>query len=1173
MSIRKVVDGNEAVALVAHRLSEVVAIYPITPATPMAESIDAWAAADKPNLWGDIPKIIEMQSEAGAAGAAHGSLLAGSLTETFTSSQGLMLMLPDMYKIAGELLPFVVHVAARSLATHALSIFGDHSDVYASRTTGFAMLASASPQEAHDMAAVSFAASLESKIPFLHFFDGFRTSHEIDVIDSLSDEDLKALIDEEWIYDFRRRALSPEHPTIRGTAQNPDVFFQAREAATPYYTATPEIVEGAFTKLFAKTGRQYRLFDYVGAPDAERVIIAMGSSVGAIEGTVNALNKQGEKVGLVKVHLYRPFSPEALSQVLPESVQSIAVLDRTKDAAAVGEPLYEDVVSALLEKGRLPKTIIGGRYGLSSKEFNPAMVKAVFDELNKEFPKRHFTVGINDDLSHSSLEWNSGWSIEPDDVTRCLFYGVGADGTVGANKNSAKIIAEETDLFAQGYFVYDSKKSGSTTVSHLRFGPRPINSTYLIKDASFIACHQFSLLSRLDVLEHAAPGAVFLLNSPYGKETWDHLPLQIQKKIKELKLRLFVVDAGKVAREAGLAGRVNTVLQTCFFALADVIPQEQAISAIKRAIKRTYTKKGPEIVSRNNAAVDLSLSGLEEIKPGELTATTAPSSYAEAPSGLQLLLAGRGDELPTSAFSPDGTFETGTSHFEKRSLANEIPSWDEEICISCGKCTLVCPHAAIRMKAFKPELLDDAPEGFKSREWKGRDLPGYVHTIAISPVDCTGCTLCFNVCPVVSKQDPDHKALNMIPKEQDLERTQKEWDFAKALPEIDRSLISTSTIKGSQLLEPLFEFSGACSGCGETPYVKLLSQLFGDRLIVANATGCSSIYGGNLPTTPWTKNAQGQGPAWANSLFEDNAEFGYGIRMASDMQQKQASDLLAKIDLPRGHEELRRDILANLEQFSEEDILLQRGRVQALRELLYLNKDPKVKSLRELLDSLIRRSVWLVGGDGWAYDIGFGGLDHVLASGQNINVLVLDTEVYSNTGGQASKSTPKGATAKFAAGGKATKKKDLGMMIADYGNVYVAQIALNADNNQAIKALNEAENYPGSSLVIAYATCISHGLDLSLSLPRQKEAVDSGYWPLYRYDPRLESPLQLDSRAPKTSVSEFMAKEGRFAALGRSNPKLAQSFAAEAEADVLERRHWYEHLAAYQKSSVTDPPR
>jgi pyruvate-ferredoxin/flavodoxin oxidoreductase len=1171
---RLVVDGNEAAARVAHKLAEVVAIYPITPASPMGELADAWSAGGGRNLWGQVPEIVEMQSEAGAAGAVHGALQGGALATTFTASQGLLLMLPEMFKIAGELQPCVFHVAARALAGHALSIFGDHSDVYAARPTGFAILAGGSVQEAQDMAALAFMTSLESRVPFLHFFDGFRTSHEINVIDALSDDDLRALVDEKLVAAVKRRALSPDHPTLRGSAQNPDVFFQGREAAAPFYAAVPRLLEEAMLRFAHRTGRSYGPFEYVGDPRAERIVVAMGSATATLEAAIQRLNAEGERLGLVKVHLYRPFSSRHLAAVLPFSTRGIAVLDRAKDSAAVGEPLYEDVVAALHEEGRLPRTVIGGRYGLGSKEFTPAMARAVFDELavarehdvehvhrNGDVrPRRHFTVGIDDDVSGTSLTYDPAWVVPRGGVS-CLFYGLGSDGTVGANKNSAKILAEEAGRFVQAYFVYDSKKSGAVTVSHLRFGEKPIEAPYLIEQADFVACHQFQLLDRVDVLELARPGATFLLSSPYGSDSWRRLPRSVQEQILGKQLRLYVVDAKRVARDAGLAGRVNTVLQTCFFALSGVLPVDEAIAAIKHAIEKTYGRKGEEMVRRNFAAVDAALVALEEIEPGRLNGSGAPDLHGDAPPVLRALLTGHGDELPVSAFDPGGVFPTGTARYERRTLADELPVWDPSICIDCAKCTLVCPHSAIRMKVCEPGLLAEAPAGFKSKAWRGKDLPGKQLAIAVSPLDCTGCKLCVTACPAFSKTEEGHRSLEMLPAEASRAQAQVDWEFFRSLPELDRSLVDPASIKGSQLLEPLFEFSGACSGCGETPYLKLLTQLVGDRLLVANATGCSSIYGGNLPTTPWAQDRDGRGPAWANSLFEDNAEFGLGIRLSLDQQRREALSLLEKLDLPARLKEGLRE-----PQPDEEAVARARALVTELKSLLVGRQDAASRRLALLADALVEKSVWLVGGDGWAYDIGFGGLDHVLATGRNVKVLVLDTEVYSNTGGQASKATPRGAVAKFAAAGKRTRKKDLGLIAMGYGDVYVAQIALGGDNAQAVRALWEAEQYPGPALVIAYSHCIEHGIEMEHGMLHQKDAVDTGYWPLYRYDPRQAKPLRLDSKR-KRPVSEFLVEENRFASLQRSRPETAEELDELEQEDVDVRWGRLELMLAAQEAS------
>ncbi len=1167
MGGREIIDGNEGAAWVAYRASEVIAIYPITPATPMGELADAWASQGVPNAWGAVPQVVEMQSEGGAAGAVHGALQAGSLATTFTSSQGLLLMLPNMFKIAGELTPAVIHVAARTVATHALSIFGDHSDVMAARTTGFALLCSSSVQEAHDLALVAHAATLRARVPFLHCFDGFRTSHELSTVERLSEDDVRALLDEELVRAHRARALSPDDPVLRGSAQNPDVFFQAREAVNPFYAAVPGIVQEEMARLAARTGRPYRLFDYAGHPEAERVLVLMGSGAGAAEEAVERLCREGERVGLVKVRLYRPFDAAAFVASLPASVSGIAVLDRTKEPAALAEPLFQDVVTALFERAAEPPRVIGGRYGLSSKELTPAMAAAALAELALDEPRRRFTVGINDDVGGLSLGDDRSFTTEPEEVRQAVFYGLGADGTVGANRNSIRIIAEATGLHAQAYFVLDSKKAGSTTVSHLRFGPEPIRSTYLVQRADFVACHQFGFLDRIDVLELAGEGATFLLNAPYGAaEVWEHLPLEVQEQIVEKGLRLFVVDASRVAREAGLGKRVNTVLQTCFFALAEVMPRDAAIAAIKDAIRATYGKRGEAVLDRNFAAVDRALEGLAEVEiPAAVSATRSrPEPVATgAPAFVRdvtaAIIAGRGDELPVSALPVDGTFPTGTAQYEKRSIAPEIPIWDPSICIDCAKCTLVCPHAAIRMKVFDPAALDGAPDGFLSKEWKARDLPGMLMTIQVAPEDCTGCGICVETCPAHSKEEVRHKSINLEAKGDHLDVERERYEFFLGIPEIDRSLVAPAPVKGSQMLQPLFENSGACEGCGETPYLKLLTQLFGDRMVVANATGCSSIYGGNLPTTPWARNGDGRGPAWSNSLFEDDAEFGLGMRLALDQQEASARVLVAEVapDLAPA--------LLEADQTTEAGIATQRARVEELESRCRELGTPEALRLLAVAGALVRKTVWIVGGDGWAYDIGFGGLDHVLASGRNVNVLVLDTEVYSNTGGQASKATPRAAVAKFAAGGKRTRKKDLGMIASAYGDVYVAQIAMGADNPQTVKALAEADAYDGPSLVIAYSHCIAHGIEMKKGMEQHKLAVDTGYWPLYRYDPRHaqagEHPFKLDSRAPKLPVSEFMSREARFAMLQRARPDEAAELGALAQHDVDERWHVYEQLA------------
>ena len=1169
-------DANEAVASVAHRLSEVIAIYPITPSSPMGEFADEWSASGRRNLWGAVPQVTEMQSEAGAAGAVHGALQAGALSTTFTASQGLLLMIPNMYKIAGELTPFAMHVAARTLATHALSIFGDHSDVMACRQTGFAMLAASSVQEAQDLAAVAHAASLSSRVPFLHFFDGFRTSHEVAKIVPLSDDELRAMVDERLVAEHRRRALSPDHPFIRGTAQNPDTFFQASEAANRFHDAVPALVERAMDVLAERTGRRYRLFDYAGHPAAERVVVAMGSGAETAAETARHLEALGEKVGAVTVHLYRPFSIEGLAAALPATVRSIAVLDRTKEPGSVGEPLFLDVQGALVEARERGLTaaeprLIGGRYGLSSKEFTPAMVKAVFDELGKETPKRRFTVGIVDDVTHLSLPYDPEFEIEPAEVTRAVFYGLGADGTVGANKNTIKIIGEDTDNHAQGFFVYDSKKSGAATVSHLRFGPRPIRSPYLIRRASFVACHQFEFIKRADVLDVLEPGGEFLLNAPYGPdEVWDHLPREVQETILEKRPLFYVIDANKVAREAGLGGRTNTILQACFFAITNVIPQENAIERIKHAIEKTYARKGSEILKRNFAAVDAALSNLFLVEiPSAVTGLPRPPTVpAEAPEFVRritaVLMEGKGDALPVSAFPPDGTWPLGTASFEKRNIGAEIPVWDPVLCIQCNKCVLICPHAVIRAKVFDPALLETAPSTFKSVDFRAADYAGMKYTLQVAPEDCTGCSLCVSFCPAKDKSDPRRKAIEMT-RQAPLRDAEKEnFEYFLGLPEPDRSRLRVLDVKGSQFAQPLFEFSGACAGCGETPYVKLLTQLFGDRTLIANATGCSSIYGGNLPTTPYAANASGRGPAWSNSLFEDNAEFGLGMRLALDSLSQQARDLLRAL-APEVGEELAGAILAA--GGAPAEIEPQRVRIAALKERLAAIGSAEARRLAEIADALVRKSVWIVGGDGWAYDIGFGGLDHVLASGRDVNILVLDTEVYSNTGGQQSKATPFGAVAKFASAGKRSPKKDLGMIAMSTGAAYVASVAMGARDHQTLKAFLEAESYPGPSLIIAYSHCIAHGYDMAYGADQQKLAVESGVWPLFRFDPRRaeagEAPLSIDSPAPKASVADYLKNENRFRAVERTGADAWKKMVLEAERISKRREALYRHLAAF----------
>ena len=1167
-------DGNEAAAYVAHKLNEVIAIYPITPSSPMGEWSDQWSAEGKQNIWGTVPTVVEMQSEGGAAGALHGALQAGCLATTFTSSQGLLLMIPNMYKIAGELTPAVIHVAARSLAAQALSIFGDHQDVMAVRQTGWAMLASNSVQEVMDNALIAQAASLEGRVPFLHFFDGFRTSHEVNKIEQLTEDDLRAMVDDELIAKHRNRALSPDHPFIRGTAQNPDVYFQAREAANPYYLAVPSIVQNTMDKFANLTGRQYHLFDYVGSPEAEHVIVLMGSGSQTVEEAIDALNAEGCKYGVLKVRLYRPFAVEHFVHALPNSVKAIAVLDRAKEPGSIGEPLYTDVVAALQEGWsdlRPRPKVIGGRYGLASKEFTPAMVKGVFDELCNSTPKNHFTIGINDDITHTSLDFDSLFSTENKESVRALFYGLGADGTVGANKNSIKIIGEETDQYAQGYFVYDSKKSGSVTISHLRFGPHPIRSSYLITEANFIACHQFGFLERMNVLKYAQPEATFLLNSPYGPdEVWNHLPRTIQDEIIEKKLRFYVIDAYSVASETGMGSRINTAMQTCFFAISDVLPCDEAISAIKKAIKKTYGKRGDAVVERNFAAVDQTLDRLFEVKiPNEISSgfesdfivpTTAPRFAKEV---LFPIISGNGDSLPTSKLPVDGTYPSGTAKLEKRNITLEIPEWDKDLCIQCGKCVLVCPHAVIRAKLYDAGLLEKAPDSFLSAPARWKGLGAMKYSLQVAPEDCTGCGLCVEVCPAKSKTAGDHKAINMVAQPPIREREVKNWDFFLSLPSPARDHLSLSQVKDVQLLEPLFEFSGACSGCGETPYIKLLSQLFGDRTIIANATGCSSIYGGNLPTTPYTINKDGRGIAWSNSLFEDNAEFGLGIRLAQDKQNEFGRELVGRLVGLIG-DDLASSLL-HADQSTEQGINEQRIRVISLKEKLESVPIPDARSLLAVADSLVKRDVWIVGGDGWAYDIGFGGLDHVLASGHNVKMLVLDSEVYSNTGGQMSKSTPRAAVAKFAAGGKPTAKKDLALAAVNYGNVYVARVAMGASDMQTLKAFLEAEAYDGPALIIAYAHCIAHGIEMVHGLEQQKLAVYSGHWPLFRYNPALrgvgKNPFQLDSRAPSVPLEQYLYNENRFNQLRHSHPEDAKKLLHEAQADVQSRWRTYEIFA------------
>ena len=1177
------IDGNEAAAYVAHQSNEVIAIYPITPSSNMGEWADQWSAEEKTNIWGTVPTVIEMQSEGGAAGACHGALQAGSLCTTFTASQGLLLMIPNMYKIAGELTSTVFHIAARALAAQALSIFGDHSDVMSARSTGFGMLSSNSVQEVMDMALIAQAATLESRIPFMHFFDGFRTSHEVAKVEQLSADDIRAMIDEKLVFAHRSRALCPDRPFIRGTAQNPDVYFQCREACNPFYLAAPTIVQNAMDKFATVAGRQYHLFDYFGAPDAERLIIIMGSGAEVAHEAVEAMLAKSEKVGLLKVRLFRPFSIEAFVAAIPESVKSIAVLDRTKEPGATGEPLYCDVITAFAEMG-VAKKVIGGRYGLSSKEFTPAMVKGVFDELTKPNPKNHFTIGINDDVCHTSLNYDPDYSTEAPGTVRALFYGLGADGTVGANKNSIKIIGEETENFAQGYFVYDSKKSGSITTSHLRFGNKPIRSSYLITKANFVACHQFSFLERIDMLKFAEPGATFLLNSPYdATEVWDKLPRLVQQQIISKKLKFFVIHGDEVAKVTGMGGRINTIMQTCFFAISGVLPREEAIAAIKYAIKKTYGKRGDTVVQKNYAAVDASLSHLQEVKvPDKVTSLfdLRPPVPAAAPAFvrdvLAQIIAGNGDDLPVSAMPIDGTFPTATAQWEKRNIALEIPVWDEALCIQCGKCVLVCPHAVIRAKVYDDSYLGNAPATFKAVPARWKDMKDRKYTLQVAPEDCTGCTLCVEVCPAKSKSEVKHRALNMAPQPALRESEAANWEFFLNLPETDRKLLSPTQVKDIQLLRPLFEFSGACSGCGETPYLKLVTQLFGDRVMIANATGCSSIYGANLPTTPYCSNAEGRGPSWSNSLFEDCAEFGLGQRLSVDKQNEYARELVGRLGAQIG-EELAQAII-HADQKTEQGIFAQRERVAALKaKLAGIGASDATAEARDLLsvaDSLVKKSVWIIGGDGWAYDIGYGGLDHVLASGRNVNVLVLDTEVYSNTGGQASKATPRGAVAKFAAAGKPVGKKDLALMAMSYGSVYVAKIAMGAGDMHTVKAIMEAEAYDGPSLIIAYSHCIAHGYDLAHGMDQQKAAVNSGYWPLFRYNPELsaqgKNPFLLDSRPATIGLKDYIYNETRYTMLVKSNPEHAQALFKLAQGDVAAKWKLYDYMSHETGAAVEE---
>jgi pyruvate-ferredoxin/flavodoxin oxidoreductase len=1178
------IDGNEAVARVAYKLNEVIAIYPITPSSNMGEWADAWMSENKPNLWGTVPSVTQMQSEGGAAAAVHGALQTGALSTTFTASQGLLLMIPNLYKIAGELTSFVLHVSARSLATHALSIFGDHSDVMAARATGFAFLCSASVQESHDFALISHAATLETRVPFMHFFDGFRTSHEVQKVELLSDEDLQVLIPQSLVTAHRQRCLTPDKPVLRGTAQNPDVYFQSREGANPYYHVCADIVEKIMDKFGERTGRYYKLYEYHGAPDAERVIVIMGSGCETVHETVDYLNKEGEKVGVLKVRLYRPFDVSRFIEALPNSVKSIAVLDRTKEPGSAGEPLYLDVVTAIYEgwkKTTFPK-IVGGRYGLSSKEFTPAMVKSIFDNLTQIKPKNHFTIGINDDVSFTSLNFDQNFSTEPDHVVRAMFYGLGSDGTVGANKNSIKIIGEGTENNAQGYFVYDSKKSGSMTVSHLRFGVGKIRSTYLIDKANFIGCHHWGFVESIDILKAAAPGATLLLNSPYDAGTvWENLPPKVQQQIINKNLKVYTINASQVAKNSGMGHRINTIMQVCFFALAGVLPEKAAIAKIKQAIEKTYGKKGAEVVNMNLKAVDNTLENLHEIAIPlvQIGNYQLPITNYQLPitkpkfveNVLSKIMVWEGDDLPVSALPADGTFPSGTAKWEKRNVAEEIPVWDQNVCVQCGKCVMVCPHAAIRAKTYQPSELVNAPTTFKSNNAKDKDFANQKFTIQVAPEDCTGCEICVSICPAKNKVEPTRKAINMSPQLPLREQERENWNFFVSLPNPDRKRLKLNQIRQQQLQEPLFEFSGACAGCGETPYLKLLTQLFGDRSLIANATGCSSIYGGNLPTTPYSQNAEGRGPAWSNSLFEDNAEFGFGYRLSLDKQAEFAGELLSQLSNEIGDNLV--NAILKAEQKTEADIWDQRERVAILKhklaEIAETTKDANLKSkiqnLKSLADYLVKKSVWIVGGDGWAYDIDFGGIDHVISTGRNVNILVMDTEVYSNTGGQSSKATPKGAIAKYATGGKPAPKKDLGLMAMTYGNVYVASVALGAKDEHTLKAFLEAEAFDGPSIIIAYSHCIAHGIDMTKGLQQQKALVDSGRWLLYRYNPALQeqgkNPLQLDMKAPSESVEKSMYQENRFKMLTKSKPEVAKLLLEQAQAEVNARWEMYQYLA------------
>jgi pyruvate-ferredoxin/flavodoxin oxidoreductase len=1189
MARKKVtIDGNEAAAYIAHKTNEVCAIYPITPSSNMGEWADDWSAAGRTNIWGTVPSVVEMQSEAGASATTHGALQAGALTTTFTAAQGLLLMIPTMFKVAGELTSTVWHVSARTVATHALSIFGDHGDVMAVRSTGFGLICTGSVQEVMDMALIAQAATLQARVPFIHFFDGFRTSHEVQKIEQLTDDDIKAMVTDDLVNAHRARAMTPDRPILRGTSQNPDVFFQAREACNKYYDAAPAIMQAQMDKFAKIVGRAYHLFDYVGPADAERVIVVMGTGAEIVHETVDVLAKKGEKVGLVKVRLYRPFSMDHLIAALPKSVKAISVLDRTKEPGCAGEPMYQDVITALAEaqsNGKLPfamPKVVGGRYGLSSKEFTPAMVKAVFDDLKKPAPKNHFTVGINDDVTHTSLAVDYSFSTETDAVKRCLFYGLGSDGTVGANKNSIKIIGEEPRFYAQGYFVYDSKKAGAVTVSHLRFGPDVIRSSYLITEAQFLACHQWSFLERYDMLQFCQSGGVFLLNSVYGpEEVWDKLPQEVQQQIIDKKLRFYVIDAYKVAKETGMGARINTIMQTCFFNISGVLPAEEAIAKIKKTIQKTYERKGPDVVQKNFKAVDHSVANLKQVNYPQKVSSSfkmPPIVAKEAPEFVHKvtaeIIAGRGDQLPVSAFPVDGTFPTDTARWEKRNIAMEIPVWYPDLCIQCNKCTLVCPHAAIRAKVVDAKLLEKKPATFKAVKYKAKEYGDVMYALQSAPEDCTGCNLCVEVCPATDKKDKTKKAIMMESQIPLRAQERDNYAFFLDLPEVDRRLVKVDSVKGCQFLQPLFEYSGACAGCGETPYVKLLTQLFGDRAIIGNATGCSSIYGGNLPTTPYAKNKDGRGPAWNNSLFEDTAEFSLGFRVTIDKQNDYAKVLLKKLSGQLPGELVAGLVEAN--QADEKGIFEQRERVALLKQKLAGISDPDAKNLTGVADMLVKKSVWAVGGDGWAYDIGYGGLDHVLASGRNVNILVLDTEVYSNTGGQCSKATPTGAVAKFAAAGKPTPKKDLGLMAIAYRNCYVAKIAMGYSDIQSVRALIEADAYDGPSIVIAYSHCIAHGIDMAKGMDNQTAVVDSGAWTLYRFNPDLynkgEHPLKLDSKAPKMTYEQWAMTETRFRSLAQVMPERARALMEQGQREAKARWKLYEALAIAGVDSPFAPP-